>query len=68
MEVIMEILYRDFPDLVHVTGSEADIQMFIEALKAARERVRLALIGRLINSMPDRIARLRRVPGRYPHC
>jgi hypothetical protein len=62
-----EILYRDFPDLVYLTGSEVNIQVFVTALKEAWQRIPQALIDKLINSMPNRVAELRRVRGWYTH-
>lgn len=62
-----EILYKDFPHLCFLTGSEVNIQEFVAALKVAWERVPQALIDRLIDSMRERVAELRRVRGWYTH-
>jgi hypothetical protein len=62
-----EIVYRDFPDLVYLTGTQVNIQVFVDALKEAWKRVPQALIDKLINSMPNRVAELRRVKGWYTH-
>lgn len=62
-----EILYKDFSELVFMTGSEVNIQVFVDALKEAWRRVPQSLIDRLIASVPDRVATLRRVRGWYTH-
>jgi transposase len=62
-----ESLYRDFPQLVHLTGNEVNVQFFLDALKEASKRVPQALVDKLILSMLSRIAKLRCVQGWYTH-
>ena len=62
-----EILYRNFPDLCRLGANEGNIEVFINALKTAWNRVPQALIDRLIDSMPARVAELRRNRGWYTH-
>ena len=62
-----EILNRDFPELSNLGRNQGNIEVFIAALKAAWDRVPQSLIARLIDSVPDRVAELRRNRGWYTH-
>jgi hypothetical protein len=66
-KAMKEILYKEFPHLVFLTGSEVNVEVFVRALKAAWWMVSRRLIDRLIDSVVDRVAELKRVHGWYTH-
>lgn len=62
-----EILRRDFPGLYLLRDNEANRAKVADALKVAWERVPQELIDRLIDSMPRRLAAVRKAKGWYTH-
>ena len=60
-----DILMRDFPGLSELTDNEANIVLFHRALRECWERVPQAFIDGLVESVPRRLAAVRKARGWY---
>ena len=60
-----EILCKDFPGLYLLKNNEVNRAKVAEALRIAWEKVPQELIDRLIDSMPRRMAAVRKAKGWY---